>query len=254
MSIEENLRFSINSKSNLFVFYQPIIDLSSNRIVALEALVRWLHPKDGWISPVRFVPVAEQCGLIDSLQEYVLDKACKDSIHRKDSLPVAVNISAKQLGRGILVHFINKILANNKIKSNLISVEITETAIISNEADTISELKVLRDMGVQISLDDFGTGYSSLRFLRIFPFDRIKIDKSFVQDSQKKQECAAIIGAIAEMGKRMKVKVLAEGVENEEQHALILSEGCVEAQGYFYGRPSPMEDDVVSIIAAGGLP
>lgn len=185
MSIEENLRFSISSKSNLFVFYQPIIDLSSNRIVALEALVRWLHPKDGWISPVRFVPVAEQCGLIDSLQEYVLDKACKDSIHRKDSLPVAVNISAKQLGRGILVHFINKILANNKIKSNSISIEITETAIISNEEDTISELKVLRDMGVQISLDDFGTGYSSLRFLRIFPFDRIKIDKSFVQDSQK---------------------------------------------------------------------
>ncbi|MBB2203464.1 EAL domain-containing protein [Gluconacetobacter takamatsuzukensis] len=245
--LEEELRSALASRDGLFVFYQPIVDLSSGRVTSREALARWHHPQQGWISPGRFVPVAEQCGLVDRLGEFILNQACRSAAQWVDEAHVAVNVSAMQLGKGTLVDSVSAALAASGLPAERLEIEVTETALLSDEHRGIQDLLLLRDMGVRVSLDDFGTGYSSLAHLRTFAFDKIKIDGSFVRDALERPECAAVVRAIADLGKRLGVRIVAEGVETEDQLALVRAEGCREVQGYIYGRPAPSDEDAALV-------
>jgi len=241
--LEAKLRAALRDREGLFVFYQPIVSIETGKVTAREALVRWHHPLRGWISPAEFVPVAEQTGLIDALGEFVLETACREAAAWTDGARVAVNISAAQLGKGMLPERTLWALISSGLSPDRLEIEVTETALLDNEQDAIVDLRRVRSMGVRVALDDFGTGFSSLAHLRAFPFDKIKIDGSFVKDAVDRPDCAAVVRAVADLGKRLGVTTVAEGVETEEQLACIRNEGCTEVQGYLFGRPSPSDRD-----------
>ena len=241
--LEAQLRTALQQGDGLFVFYQPIFDIESRALTAREALVRWHHPERGWISPGEFVPIAEQGGTIEQLGAFVLRSACQEAAGWTDGAQVAVNVSAGQLGRGTLVPTVLDALRASGLPHDRLEVEITETALLNDEADSIAELQRLRDLGVRVALDDFGTGYSSLAHLRAFPFDKIKIDGSFVRDAVERPDCAAVVNAIADLGKRLGVTTVAEGVETEAHLERVRAEGCDEVQGYLFGRPLPSDRD-----------
>lgn len=245
--LEEDFREALQDREELFVFYQPIVSIETGEITAREALVRWRHPLRGWISPVEFVPVAEQFGLADALGAFVLETACREAASWEDRARIAVNISATQLGKGTLHGYVLSALIASGLSPNRLELEITETALLDNERDIIGELRRMRDLGVRIALDDFGTGYSSLAHLRAFPFDKIKIDGSFVKDAVSRPDCAAVVRAVTDLGKRLGVTTVAEGVETEEQLDCLRNEGCVEVQGYLFGRPVPNGKDALRI-------
>ncbi|MCX8996217.1 EAL domain-containing protein [Rhizobiaceae bacterium BDR2-2] len=241
--LEAKLRGALDGNDGLFVFYQPIVDIHTGKTTAREALVRWHHPQRGWISPGEFVPVAEQCGLIDRLGGFVLQSACREAATWRDGARVAVNVSAGQLGKGTLAPAVLAALVESGLEPGRLEIEVTETALLTEEADAIGDLRRIRDMGVRVALDDFGTGYSSLAHLRAFPFDKIKIDGSFVRDAVDRPDCAAVVRAIAELGKRLGVTTVAEGVETQAHLDRVREEGCSEVQGYFFSRPMPSERD-----------
>ena len=243
MRLQAKLRDSLQTREGLFVFYQPIIDVHTKKVTAREALIRWHHPERGWISPAEFIPVAEQSGLIDQIGDFVLDTACRDAAEWEDGARVAVNVSAAQLGKGTIANTVLDALTRAGLSPERLEVEVTETAMLQDEHGGIGDLRRLRDMGVRVALDDFGTGYSSLTHLRAFPFDKIKIDGSFVRDAIQRPESAAVVGAIADLGKRLGVTTVAEGVETEAHLHRVLEEGCDEVQGFFYGRPEPSRKD-----------
>lgn len=245
--LETRLRDALDTRNGLFVFYQPIVNIETDRVTAREALMRWHDPKKGWISPGEFIPVAEQSGLIDKLGAFVLEEACQDAARRRDGARVAVNISAAQLGKGTLVPAVMTALFRSGLPPNRLEIEVTETALLGMEACVIDDLHRLRNIGVHVALDDFGTGYSSLAHLRTFPFDKIKIDGSFVKEAIDRPESAAVVKAVADLGKRLGVAIVAEGVETEAQLDLVREEGCVEIQGYLYGRPAPSTRDAGKI-------
>lgn len=241
--LEALLRDSLARKTGLFVFYQPIVDARSGQITAREALIRWHRPEIGWISPGKFIPLAEQSNLINEVGEFVLEQACRDAVERDDGARVAVNISASQLGKGTICPVVRSALASSGLPPQQLEIEVTETAIITAETAVINELRTLRDMGLRVALDDFGTGYSSLSHLRTFPFDKIKIDGSFVKDAVTRLESAAVVRAVADLGKRLGVTTVAEGVETQAQLDCVREEGCTEIQGYLFGRPEPNKRD-----------
>ncbi|WP_420351443.1 putative bifunctional diguanylate cyclase/phosphodiesterase [Paenirhodobacter sp.] len=245
--LQTKLLAALQARKGLFVFYQPIIDALTKQVTAREALVRWHHPQHGWISPGEFIPIAEQNGLIDLLGEFVLDTACRDAMEWGDGARVAVNVSAAQLGKGMIVPAVQAALASSGLPPNRLEIEVTETAMFNDEHRGVGDLHRIRDLGVRVALDDFGTGYSSLTHLRAFPFDKIKIDGSFVQDAVDRPEAAAVVRALADLGKRLGVTTVAEGVETAVHLARVLEEGCVEVQGYFYGRPAPSERDAAAV-------
>jgi len=241
--LEAKLRDALETKSGLFVFYQPIVNVRTGKVTTREALVRWHHPQRGWISPGEFVPIAEQSSLIDQLGEFVLEQACRDAMLREDGARVAVNISAVQLGNGTLAPAVLSALVSSGLTPERLEIEVTETALLRAEAGAIDDLRRLRDMGVRVALDDFGTGYSSLSHLRMFPFDKIKIDGSFVKEAVDQPESAAVVKAVADLGKRLGVTTVAEGVETQAQLERIRLEGCTEFQGFLNGQPVPSERD-----------
>ncbi|MFP6560912.1 putative bifunctional diguanylate cyclase/phosphodiesterase [Paraburkholderia sp. B3] len=243
LQLEAKLRVALEENQGLFVFYQPIVDVATTRVTAREALVRWHSPKRGWIPPSEFIPVAEDSGLIDRLGRFVLNRACRDAAHWRDGARVAVNVSAAQLGRATIGPAIAAALADSGLPPDRLEIEVTETALLHDEGEVVADLRALRDMGVRVALDDFGTGFSSLVHVRAFPFDKIKIDGSFVRDAVTRPDCAAVVRAIADLGKRLGVTTVAEGVETREQLARITEEGCTEVQGYLFGRPLPGESD-----------
>ncbi len=247
LQMEHMLREALKQPNRLFVFYQPIVDVASGRITAREALLRWHDPVRGWIPPSEFVPVAEGSALIDELGMFVLERACMCASGWTDAARVAVNVSASQLGKGKLVEAVQRALAAARMAPVRLELEITETALMNREAEGIAELRQLRDMGVRIALDDFGTGYSSLAHLRAFPFDKIKIDGSFVRDSVHRPDCAAVVRAVAELGSRLGVTTVAEGVETASQLQCVRQEGCTEVQGYLFGRPAPDPLDAAAL-------
>lgn len=253
MRLESELRDSLKEQSGLFVFYQPIIDIRVDKVVTREALIRWHHIERGWVSPGQFIPVAEESDLIAEIGAFVLTKACRDAAAWTDGASVAVNVSAAQLGKGILVSSVLKALVESGLSPGRLELEVTESAILHDEVDCISELRQIRNMGVRVALDDFGTGFSSLSHLRTFPFDKIKIDGSFVKDAVAREDCAAVVKAVADLGKRLGVTIVAEGVETEAHLNLVVEEGCVEVQGFHFGRPSPSETDLPAIAAAERL-
>ncbi len=245
--MQAKLRTSLQTRKGLFVFYQPIVDVRSGKVTAREALIRWHHPQHGWISPGEFIPVAEQGGLIEQLGEFVLNTACREAAQWEDGACVAVNISAAQLGKGTLVPVVLEALTRTGLPPNRLEIEVTETAMLEDEHSGIGDLRLIRDMGVRVALDDFGTGYSSLTHLRAFPFDKIKIDGSFVKDAVERPESAAVVSAIADLGKRLGVTTVAEGVETEAHLQRVIDEGCTEVQGYFFGRPEPSAKDAAAV-------
>jgi len=247
--LEANLRAALDSEEGLFVFYQPIVDIATGKVTGREALMRWHLPEYGWISPGEFIPVAEQSGLIDKLGTFVLHRACRDAVRWEDGARVAVNISANQLGKGTLAQLVLSALMKSGLPPDRLEIEVTETALLGDEQLTISDLRRVRSLGVRVALDDFGTGYSSLAHLRLFPFDKIKIDGSFVKDAIEQPECAAVVRAIADLGRRLGVTTVAEGVETRSHLECIRDEGCSEFQGFLYGRPMPTDEDA-PIVAA----
>jgi diguanylate cyclase (GGDEF)-like protein len=219
------------------VHYQPIVSIETKRTAGMEALVRWRHPKHGLMSPDKFIPLAEETGLIDRLGELVLRQACLDAVKWPPDVKVAVNISPVQFRNSGLARRVAEILAETGLPAKRLELEITESVLLQRSDENIRILHELRDTGLSIALDDFGTGYSSLSYLQIFPFDKIKIDRSFVSEMSQMDVCAAIVCAVANLGRTLDIVTTAEGVETKEQLELLRAAGCTQAQGYLFGRP-----------------
>ncbi|WP_194463871.1 bifunctional diguanylate cyclase/phosphodiesterase [Bradyrhizobium sp. CCBAU 53340] len=239
--LELDLRKAIGS-GEFELFYQPIVNLAEDRITGFEALLRWNHPTRGRVPPGEFIPVAEETGLITSIGMWVIRQACIEAKTWPSDLRVAVNVSPVQFRAKGLASMVTSAVANSGLLPSRLELEITETVLMFNNEETLATLHQLQALGVRISMDDFGTGYSSLSYLRSFPFDKIKIDQSFVRDLIDNPDSIGIIRAIAGLGKSMGVTTTAEGVETQEQLDQMRIEGCTEVQGYFYSRPVPASE------------
>ncbi len=219
--------------------YQPLVNIQNNEITAFEALLRWNHPIRGLVPPAEFIPIAEETGLIIPLGEWVLRGACQETANWPTNIKVAVNLSPAQLNSRNFTDVVVNALAASGVSANRLQLEITETVLLQNTFNTLATLQKLRALGVQIALDDFGTGYSSLSYLRSFPFDKIKIDRSFIQDLMNGAEPLAIVHAIAGLAKSLNMTSTAEGVETKQQLEALQALGCIEMQGYLFSRARP---------------
>ncbi|QIO37500.2 EAL domain-containing protein [Bradyrhizobium sp. 1(2017)] len=246
--IEVELRDAIQNDV-LRPYYQPLIDLQSGRITGFEALVRWPHVERGMVSPAEFIPVAEDTGLINPLGGLMLRRACQDAATWPDDVRVAVNLSPLQFRSGNLLSMVTDALRHSGLPPRRLELEITETLLLEKSAQVLATLHALRALGVRISMDDFGTGYSSLSYLRSFPFDKIKIDQSFVRDLGANREAQAIIRSIVSLGKGLGVTITAEGVETEAELSCLRAEGCDEGQGFLFSKARP-NAEIVSLLAA----
>ena len=214
--------------------YQPLLNLQDNKITCCEALLRWNHSERGTISPAEFIPVAEETGLINQLGEWVVKTACYEAATWPDDIRVAVNVSPVQFKSGNLVQMVINALAGSRLPARRLELEITEAVLIRDDETTLATLHQLRELGVRIAMDDFGTGYSSLSYLQRFPFDKIKIDRSFIKDVAEKDGSLAIVQAVINIAKSRNITTVAEGVETEQQVELLRTLGCTEMQGYFF--------------------
>jgi diguanylate cyclase (GGDEF)-like protein len=239
--IEADLRLAID-RDELTYHYQPIIELASGRATGFEALVRWRHPRKGFVPPSDFIPVAEETGLIIPLGEKVLKAACKEAAQWPDELRVAVNVSSMQFKNRDLVEVIAGCLAETGLPARRLEIEITESLLLESGNETLETLQKLRLLGISIAMDDFGTGYSSLSYLRNFPLSKIKIDRSFVADLTTATDRAVIVQSIIEIARTLDMTTTAEGVETEEQLAFLKAMSCTEAQGYLISKPVPPGD------------
>ncbi|QQN62621.1 EAL domain-containing protein [Bradyrhizobium diazoefficiens] len=239
--LEMDLRAALQ-RNEFQPYYQPIRDVASDRVVSFEALLRWNHPERGLISPINFIPLAEETGLIVQLGELVLQGACADAVTWPDDVGVAVNLSPVQFKNPNLIASVTEALEKSGLAARRLELEITESVLLQNSEATLTTLHELRAMGVRISLDDFGTGYSSLSYLRSFPFDKIKIDRSFVSELATREDSVAIIRAVTGLGRSLGIVTTAEGVENDAQLELLRREGCTQAQGYLFSQPRPASD------------
>ncbi len=239
--LERDLRQAL-LQDELRLHNQPLVDAKTGEVTSYEALVRWQHGTRGMISPADFIPMAEESGLIVPIGEWVVRTACEEAATWAGDLRVAVNLSALQFKSGRLPEMISEALSFSGLSANRLELEITETVLLQNSETTLKALHELRDLGVRIALDDFGTGYSSLSYLRSFPFDKLKIDRSFVQDLPESHSARAIVQAIAALGASFNMAITAEGVEKLEQMEYLRGEGCHEFQGYYLSRPKPKEE------------
>jgi diguanylate cyclase (GGDEF)-like protein/PAS domain S-box-containing protein len=239
--LELDLRLALQ-RSEFEVYYQPIRDIASDETVVFEALVRWNHAERGLIAPNHFIPIAEETGLIVRLGEWVLQRACMDAAAWSKAAAVAVNLSPVQFKNQNLVSSVRAALEASRLPAHRLELEITESVLLQNSEATKAILHELRALGVKISLDDFGTGYSSLSYLRSFPFDKIKIDRSFVTELATRNDSMAIIRAVTGLGRSLGITTTAEGVENEAQLELLRREGCTQAQGYLFSKPRPVSE------------
>ena len=228
------------------LFYQPIIDSLTNKIVGVEALIRWCHPERGLISPLSFIPLAERSGQISAIGNWVLNQACKDitelNSNRLDPLSVAVNISPIQFKRTNFLAELRNTLLTNKFDAKLLKIEVTEGMLLMGIERSVEILKAIRALGIKVAIDDFGTGYSSLSYLRQLPIDQIKLDRSFIQHLPEHKSDAAIVIAITQMAKTLNLEVVAEGVETEEQAKFLTESKCNYLQGYYFAKPVSIED------------
>jgi diguanylate cyclase (GGDEF)-like protein/PAS domain S-box-containing protein len=234
------------------VHYQPIHDLKADQIICFEALVRWNHPLRGMIPPVDFISLAEETGLIIPIGDWVLRTACMDAARWSQNVRVAVNLSPAQFKDRKLVTSVIAALSASGLTADRLELEITESVLLQDSEATLTTLHKLRAFGVQISMDDFGTGYSSLSYLRSFPFDKIKIDRSFVHELATRGDSMAIVRAVTGLGKSLGISTTAEGVETKEQLALLRSEGCDEVQGFLFSPPRPAAE-VEKMLSKGRL-
>ncbi|WP_246696762.1 bifunctional diguanylate cyclase/phosphodiesterase [Methylobacterium planeticum] len=239
-TLELDLRRAI-ARQEFELYYQPQVDARTGAYDGAEALIRWHHPQRGLVSPADFIPLAEETGLIGVLGEWVLRTACAEALSWPKHLTVAVNLSPVQFRDARLAVTIRNILAETGLPGFRLEVEITEGSLLQDEQRTLAILRELRTLGIRISMDDFGTGYSSLSYLRRFPFDKIKIDQSFVRQTPDDKDSAAIVRAITMLGASLGMKTTAEGVETDAQSSFIAGEGCDQLQGYLISRPVPAD-------------
>lgn len=235
--------------NELELYYQVQQVVNTGSVSGYEALLRWHHRERGMISPVQFIPIAEESGAIMEIGEWVLRTACREALTWKDPHKVAVNVSGVQLADANLAEKVHAILIETGLPPSRLELEITETAIVANKVRALHTLRRIRALGVSIAIDDFGAGYSSLDTLRSFPFNKIKLDRSFTMGIEHDVQGKAIVRAVLALGRSLEIPVLAEGVETSEQLSILRSEGCDEAQGYFLGRPAPYSHTEMETVA-----
>jgi predicted signal transduction protein with EAL and GGDEF domain len=239
LALETDLRRAL-ARDELRVHYQPFVDAGTGRVVGHEALVRWQHPERGLVMPGEFIPLAEETGLILAIGEWVLREACRWATFIGSparELQVAVNLSPRQFNDPKLAQMVAKALKDTGLPPRLLELEVTETLAMQHTDITLSTLKRLKQLGVSIAIDDFGTGYSSLAYLKRFPVDKVKIDRTFVAEAPIDRDQAAIVSAIVALAHALQIEVIAEGVESEQQHEFLRRVGCDYLQGYMIGRP-----------------
>jgi EAL domain-containing protein (putative c-di-GMP-specific phosphodiesterase class I) len=238
LSLENDLRRAL-ARDELRVHYQPIVDAKSGKIAGHEALVRWQHPDRGLVFPADFIQVAEDTGLILKIGEWVLREACRWAtfIGIERGLPVSVNLSARQFNDPKLVRTVANALKQSGLPAHLLTLEITESTAMQQTDVTLATMRKLKELGVSIALDDFGTGYSSFSYLKLFPVNTLKIDRSFIAEVERDGDHRAIVAAIIALAQVLNLKVVAEGVETEGQKQFLRGFGCEEVQGYLTGRP-----------------
>nr|WP_199305871.1 GGDEF domain-containing phosphodiesterase [Pseudanabaena sp. FACHB-2040] len=241
----ENDLYGALERNEMIVYYQPLVDLRTGQVTAVEALVRWQHPIRGMVSPAQFIPIAEANGLIVAIGEWVLQQACiQCRLWQRAGLPplrMSVNLSARQFEQPNLVNIVSQILQKSGLDPAYLELEVTESFLMDDIERSVSTLKRLRDLGVVLALDDFGTGYSSLNYLKCFPVDMLKIDRSFVQDTLSHPDSAAITDAIIALAKSLRLSITAEGIETQAQLDYLQTRGCHEGQGFYFSRPVPPE-------------
>jgi diguanylate cyclase (GGDEF)-like protein len=241
-SLENGLRYALE-REELMLHYQPKIDLETGDIVGVEALIRWLHPDRGLVPPAEFIPIAEECGLIVPIGRWVLGEACHQAQAWQDiglaPIRVGINVSAVELRANGFVAGVSAILAQTGLEARFLELELTETFLMQDSTSTSVVLHALKRLGLNLALDDFGTGYSSLSHLKRFPIDTLKIDRSFVSSSTVNSDDASIVCAMISMGKDMHMRVVAEGVETQEQLKFLQDRGCPFGQGYYFSQPLP---------------
>ena len=239
-ALELDLREALTSEQ-FDLYFQPLVDLRSGRVTTCEALMRWRHPRRGMVPPSIFIPIAEETGLIITLGEWALQRACYEAAKWPKSVKVAVNLSPVQFrDRGLALQVVSA-LAKSGLPAQRLELEVTERLLLEDSDGTLTVMEQLKNLGVSISLDDFGTGYSSLNYLRKFPFQKIKIDQSFIAGLGEERDAQAIIGAVAGLGASLDKTVVAEGIETEEQLKQVTMHGCHEGQGHFFGEPMPAD-------------
>jgi len=239
--LELDLRRAV-ANQEFELYYQPQVDAQTEAVTGCEALLRWRHPTRGMVPPNDFIAVAEEIGVIVPLGAWVIQQACRDAATWPNQIGVAVNLSSQQFKGLALVQTVISALAAASLSPLRLELEITESVLLADSESTLATLRHLRALGVRIAMDDFGTGYSSLSYLRSFPFDKIKIDRSFIKDIGEKSDCSAIVQAVAGLGAALGMITTAEGVETVEELGQIRSLGCTEVQGYFFGRPRPASE------------
>jgi diguanylate cyclase (GGDEF)-like protein len=252
--LEIDLREAVANKE-FVLHYQTIVDVTSRRVCGVEALVRWNHPRRGLLGPDRFIPIAEEVGLIIPIGEWILRQACQDAMAWPEDLRLAVNLSPVQFRSGNLLTCVTDALVEAHLCPGRLELEVTESVLLENNAESLAVLHQLKTSGIKIVLDDFGTGYSSLSYLRMFPFDKIKIDRSFVAEFSNRADCAAIVCAVAGLGRTLQLDTTAEGVETDEQFELLRAAGCTQAQGFLFSRPVPaaaLDFGADEVVGSGG--
>ena len=243
---ETELRLAL-VEGQLQVCYQPQVDCATGGLVGVEALVRWRHPERGMLLPAEFMPLAEETGIINALGDWVLRTACRDAA-RWPGLSVAVNVSPVQFRQRDFAATVTAALADAALAPERLELEVTEGLLVHDNGDAVAMLAEIKALGVRITMDDFGTGYSSLAYLQRFPFDKIKIDRSFISQLGGRPNTRAIVRAMVQLGRSLAVPICAEGVETEGQLAQLRDEGCQEAQGFLFARPVPAAD-VITLVA-----
>jgi diguanylate cyclase (GGDEF)-like protein len=240
-SIEIDLRKALANRE-FALNYQPIVSLKTGAVKTCEALIRWHQPERGLVPPLEFIPIAEETGLICPIGDWVLNQACSDAMAWPEDIAVAVNVSPVQFKAGDLFRAVAGALEKSGLPASRLELEITESVLMHDSSETLAVLHKLKDIGIRIAMDDFGTGYSSIGYLRSFPFDRIKIDQSFVSDLPEREESLAILRAVVGLGSSLRIVTTAEGVETQDQLELLKSEGCADVQGHFFSIPRPAEE------------
>ena len=254
LTLLEELRNADPSR-DFVLHYQPQVDLRGGEVFAVEALIRWRHPRLGLTPPAKFIPIAEESGLIVPIGDWALGEACRQNKAWQDAglppIAVSVNVSARQFRENHIVCAVAEALAESRLEPKYLELELTESLVMQDVDRAIETMKELRALGVRLSIDDFGTGYSSLSALKRFPVERLKIDRSFIQDLPDDEDDCAVASAVISLGQKLNLRVIAEGVETEAQVAFLRENHCDELQGYHFSRPVAA-DAIPALLSVGG--